>query len=536
MIPKTHKWLFLLLLALLPGLTGCIMEENEPVYSDTELCLMLSVSVQDPGGSPEEKITRADDDTYFQLPVLNSEKLQTLRVVIMEKDTRKILYNQYENIIQPTLSYSGMRYKVEFSTDYVIYLIGNERGFPGIDAATVFNSNLRPGSIYSDRSLEDLIISSSETGAPVIDNTGAETTIIPMCEKFEIHTIDHPHGEIQYIPTMDLDLFLTRAVSKFSFNLFKSEDYVGDNQLQIKGIRITGLGKSEYLMPNDTEYVPGKYEPTDNEYGGRLISSFSVPGGNPVGKYDFSVPFSVNVADLPVRDAEGKNTGRNFSPQLYFPESIGNDGTDKFQCSITFDGINYLPAITLPNLPSLPRNSHVIVNLTVGNNGALLFNIAVLPWNTFYHEVDFTHNVGIAEDGALTLETDTYASFDKANGRVVLRDYPQATYGSFGISSPLGARWYAYLITTGGEMNQIQFEVTDDEGNTTTSNYITGIIDGKKTNFRVVSTSAAAAEPRTAILQVMVTMNDGLSVPVNILKSSDYGPDLENITFIQNQQ
>ncbi len=539
MLLRSIIWRFAILLLLAAGLPGCSSDNNEPeAVWDGDLCLLLRVGVAGQKDGLTPAISRAegdDEDVSYQLPLYDTEKLRTLRVIIVEKKNDSIVHNHFETLIQPSISYEDLKFKVKFSTDYYIYLIGNEASFPGIDAKEVFEDNLKVGDTYPNRALEDIIIEGT-AGLPVIDNTGTVKTAIPMSEKFELHTVDAPKGtDIQYIPTMEKTFFITRAFSKFTFNLYRSADYVGDNTLNIRKIKISGMGSREFLLPNDTEYIPGKYEDSTNEYGGRFISNFSVPAGAPTGEWEYSTPRSTNTAELPVWG--GKYPGQQYAPQLYFTESIGRPNTlDKFQCSISFDGEEYLPPLTFPNLPSLPRNTHVIVNIIVGNDNALLFKVAVLPWGVRYHEVDFTDHVGIAEDGALALDADTYASFDKQTGRVVLPDYPAGTTGSFGISSPIGARWFAYLITTEGEMNQIQFETTDEEGKTVTVPYLSGLIDGKKTHFKVVSTSSAGSQPRAAILQVIVTMLDGLSVPVDILKGVEYGEDLEHITFIQNPQ
>ncbi len=518
------------------SLTGCVYEySSEPDgEKERDLFLLLKVALTEEG-TPVATTTRAEDVDY-ELPSFDPEKLHTLRVIIVDKATNRIVHNRFERMSSPTTISSSLRFKVDFSTDYYVYLIGNEEGFPGINAKEVFSDNMKEGTAYMVDALEKLVITGTP-GQPPINNNGETKTPIPMSEKFEIRTIDKPEKRSE-TGTYDMSktLFITRAFSKFTFNLFRSADYQGDNEIKLEKIKLYGLGSKEYLLPNETEYVPSKYEESTNRYEGRYIKSFAVPANSPVSEWEYPAFRSVDAATLPVWSEQNAGMGRKLEPQFYFAESLGLAGDDKFMCSITFDGKEYLKPLTLPNLPSLPRNTHVVVNIIVGNHGALIFKVKVLPWEPRYLEIDFTHNVGIAEDGALSLNYNTYESFDKKTGRVVLRDYPQATSGSFGISTPVGARWDAYLVTTAGELNQIQFQTTDENGKTVTTPHISGIIDGHKTNFKVVATSSAGASVRSAILQVMVTTSDGLSIPVNILKSEDYGADLENITFIQNPQ
>lgn len=521
------------------GVTGCSLHEY-PDSGNAELRLLLKVSVAEPGDvSSESESTRADD-VYFEQPELDCEKLHSLRVIIVESKTGVIVHNYFENFNKSVTKTTLLPLEVEFATDYEVYLIGNESGITGLDYSDIFNVQLAQGKVYPENLLENLKLSASVTGAPIITNSTGSVSLIPMSEKFSLRTIDHPVGVEEIKVNMEKEMFLTRAASKFTFNFFKSADYNGDNSLRIKGIKISGLGTEEYLIPSETVYSPDKYEVSENPYKGRLITSFGVPEDNAVGDYIFSIPSDYQsrfiVENLPVQNPDNPKqvSVAQYSPTLYFPETLGNSGEDKFQCSITFDGKEYMPAITLPNLPSLPRNTHVIVNIVIGNEGALFFRIIVEPWTSRYYEVDFSTNVGIADDGTLTFDENTYAAFNKETGRLVLRDFPQITTGSFGISSPIGGRWYAYLVTTAGDQGVIQFQTVDEAGNKSTSSVISGNIDGTKTTFNVVTTQAAGEEMCTAVLQVMVTLPNGLSVPVNILKSSEYGAGVEYITFIQN--
>lgn len=163
--------------------------------------------------------------------------------------------------------------------------------------------------------------------------------------------------------------------------------------------------------------------------------------------------------------------------------------------------------------------------------------VEVLPWSSEVYEFDFSDHVGMSDDGAVSFIESTYAEngFDKTTGRLVLRDYPNATSGSFTIGSPVGHRWDAYLITAKGEMNAIQFVTGKDaSGNNIFSDHLSGKV-GEKVDFKVAATMSAGNEQREALLQVMVTLDyGGISVPVNILEGGSYGAGTENITFIQN--
>ncbi len=527
---RIHIILTAVLMALVSVLCGCSDREFEP-GQDPELCLRLRVSVLDKGSGT---VSRSRAGEYeFELPSEDCEKLQTIRVIIVKEQNREIMYNYYEDLIQAASTrLEGLKFKVSFSTAYTVYLIGNEKGLVGVNTAELFGTTLSPGRFYpDDEPLENLKLTAAAVAQPLIDNSGEVTTLIPMTEKYSITTIDQPQGIQNVVVDMEENMFLTRGLSKFTFNFFRAPDYTEGTAQLIRKVRIKGLGTTEFALPNATTYDPPKGPPSTNPYGGRVITEFNVPEGNEMGTYEFGLTSPVNVNYLPLPGSISEMV--SYSPDLYFTESKGIDG---FSCSISFDGVNYLPDVKLPNLDELPRNSHVIVNITLGNNNALLLTVKVLPWLSEYNEIDFTHNIAMAEDGTLQFQTGTYQSLNKTTGRLVLRPFPETAVGSFGISQPVGATWYASLVTTAGELNAIQFQLTNEDGSTYTTSTISGVIDGTKTVFKVIPVMAAGTQQRTAKLQVVVTLPDGFSIPVNILKSTEYGANIENITFIQNPQ
>ena len=547
-----HKILTLLLLSatLLGGAACSTCDAGEPDPRpeewEGELSLLLRVGVLESERGAGVRAARDDNDGdgVFDPPVFNTEKMHTLRVIIVNTLTSTVAHNLISPSEGGVTSMSGLKFKVDFSTPYDIYLIANEAGLPA-DTRNTLSRTLAAGTQYTAGLLEGLRISADQAGAPVIDNFSSDgDTPVPMTEKYSVTTVDRPSGtQPEHISiTMEKHFFITRALSKFSFHFYRSADYEGDNSLEIKRIRVTGLGDMEYLFPRETVYSPAKEAESTNPMGGRTITDFMLPAGATVGPYTFTLSSDLPVSavgDLPVwnPDDREKYWTNTFIPQLYFPESYGNSADGDFRCSISFDGESYLPPVTLPNLSSLPRNTHVIVNITVGNGGALFFDVEVEPWERQNLVVDFTDNIGMTDEDALTLVPGTFASLDATSGHVVLNDYPQAASGSFRIPSPIGGRWEAYLVTRTGELDVIRFQTTDSEGNPVTTPYLTGVIDGKsRIDFKVVATQSAGATARSAALQVMVTLPSGLSVPVNVLRSTEYGKEVENLIFIQNPQ
>ncbi|MDE5552330.1 MAG: hypothetical protein K2I91_03925, partial [Muribaculaceae bacterium] len=203
------------------------------------------------------------------------------------------------------------------------------------------------------------------------------------------------------------------------------------------------------------------------------------------------------------------------------------------QCTISCDnGAEWLVPVQLPNLPyGLPRNTFVKVDITVGNNNAILVQVIVEPWNTFISNFDYADEVNIATDGALSFIAGTYKSLDKETGRVIFNDNQSAITGTFGIATPVGLTWDAYLITENGVTDAIQFKLPDG----TTSTHISGIIGAEsKAEFQVVPVVSPGETPNTAILMVVVVTSDGRSIPANILFGAGYSQDVQYLTIIQN--
>lgn len=455
------------------------------------------------------------------------ERLTTLRVIIVNTDNdnkiveanRQVRYNADGILIGDNLTFKVKPGKK------MIYLFGNEANMPQEFVEKLEKFTIR--STFSDLSEE---IISRQADKPLYmwadDNINGG---LPMSECFE-YTVRNAQTEADLYQTVKM--FVTRTACKFTFNIKKAPGYEpADVERGIRSICLTGIGTREYLLPKGTVYNPGKYEPNTNENGSREITAFDVPEtDNAPERFVFNLPDEVYIGRL-------GDAGYTYSPAMYFPESKGEvlpgETFDRgFMCSISYDGEKYLPFQTL-QLTSLPRNTHVIVNIEVSHSG-LLLNVETLPWDTESFEFDFSKNIGIPEDGVLSFTGGTYAALYKDTGRLILNDYPQATAGSFHIATPVGTRWDAFLVTQTGEQNAIQFQVADGEGAITTSDHITGIV-GTRTEFKVVATSAAGSVARSARMQVVVTMPNGMSIPADILPQ-DFGDGVKNIVFVQNPQ
>lgn len=391
-------WLLPLIFFLALWLGGCSSHNREDDLNPKEdgISLILNISTNDISAFGTRAV---EDPDYFEQPTLAlaTEKINSLRIIIVDvqpgsKTENKVIHNYYTgNLSYARFSISGIRFdNLNFSSTYRIYLIANENGLPP-SICDIFtydetddSKGLPPGMIYNTNILENLILPSKDLGSGsfLINNessylgNGANPVPIPMTEIFELTTDSRPNTnaeEINYY--MERNFFITRAASKFSFQ-FKRDGEISDKYLELKSIKISGLGTQEYLFPKNTIYSQNgkEYKTTDpnQDYSslkpseGLEIKEFELPPGGITGEYEFG--FTQNISAI-------GSEGKNYEPQIYFPESKGNNGV--FQCSLSFDGTNYTAPITLPNLTSLPRNTKVLINVTFHEIG---FEISVESW------------------------------------------------------------------------------------------------------------------------------------------------------------
>ncbi len=156
-------------------------------------------------------------------------------------------------------------------------------------------------------------------------------------------------------------LFITRAAVKFSFRITNNSG----RPINLTGLTISRMARAEYLMSRDAVY-------RETEIDGvpcREIVSYSIPAG--AGDYDYGKDSLLTVS-LPV----GVTT--TLDP-IYLLEGKYEDDADprNYSMAIYYDGMSlgeYFPA-----LATLPSNTHVIVNITIGHTGAVWL-ADVLPY------------------------------------------------------------------------------------------------------------------------------------------------------------
>lgn len=522
-----HMALCGMALIAMSGITSCSSETEPPVNKGDESSqlIFLSLDVTPLENASTHKNTRAneiDSENYFELPEPECEKLRSLRVILVEKSTGKIEANRY---IAIGADGNPVGDNMIFRTtpgEKKVFLFGNEESL-GEECCQILESQ-RAGTTVAN--LDDLTLSRKASGEPLLDFSPKNYngySHVPMSECWDVEVKDIEKGGSH----QHADLFITRAVTKFSFRIQLSDDFRGIPADSISEIVIDGIDNSEYLLPRNTIYSPAKGEGSANPYGGRWITQFASPTEENVrSQAAFKLENPVVLRNL------GEGRVYTYSPAIYYPESSTPSGG--FTCRLRYGRNGLTTPIQLPNLDLLPRNTHVVVNITLGNDYQTMLSVSVLPWNSEIYEYDYTTNIGIPKDGFISFDTGTYQSLNKQTARLLL-DYPNPVRARFGISTPIGAIWDAYLITTSGEEDAIRFRTIDSTGTYTYTTHISGNVGNTRNIMDITSIMPPGLTTRSARLQIIVTLPGGVAVPANILDSKEYGTN-EYITIVQNPQ
>lgn len=169
--------------------------------------------------------------------------------------------------------------------------------------------------------------------------------------------------------------------------------------------------------------------------------------------------------------------------------------------------------------------------------------VNVQTWDESSFTLDYTESLIIPNK--MSWNPNSYAS--DVNGVVIAK--PWATteagqtwvplVGTFGIQSPVGARWEANLLTLDGEQGAFAFlddRVQDENGNPWIGPSVSGIIDGKTlSTIRIVTLDPEPTQTNRARLQVVVTIGEGASSTVLDADITPENTTYRHYTIVQNE-
>lgn len=348
--------LFLLTISVI----GCTSSQaDEPAVDDPE---MVNFVINVYAGEPQPNGSRADfgQGVIFAPADYSTERMHSLRVIIVRPDGT-VEHNEHLRRTFPAdglSQYSGTRLRVVGGETKAVFLFANEASIIPAGSTEPFDFNtITIGSEFPFETIEGMILAADADGV-LIDNTAPNgKRLIPMSERFDID-IPSPAETGQDVD-LSADLFLTRAAVKFSFDINAS--FTPQTAFAIKQLAVSSIADREYLLPTSTEYTPAKYP---SSFSDRYIINYAVPADAVPSTYHFPLPdglFSFGTDYQP-------GTSFIYAPQLYFPETQIASG-EKYTLLLSLDDSATGPydvEIPFPNLPTLPRNTHVKVNITLG--------------------------------------------------------------------------------------------------------------------------------------------------------------------------
>ena len=562
-----------LLKYILPVLTvvasGCGSEEVAPPaveepsqelqYDEVMLC--LNVSYDGVGSS-----TRAegDPDRYEGIDG-KYETVETLRVLIVrdiqtDADGKTTAVVEGNRLVatneQGYPMYDNLEFKVLANSNKRIYLIANEKYLPNSpitgQKVSVFLDSYTVSTPKEEKRFDIGVLSGWTVSVP--DITASTTTVttdkmgmfqpsdgkrLPLTEFFdvEVGSKDETTDNRWFS-----HLFLTRCAAKAQFFLKTSDAFAAEEMVntRITAITLEGVGTSEYVFPNKAEYAPHSKNEMISNSGADIaptwkeayIKSFTTPIDNK------TVTYSLNNVNVEIKKPSVDSYP--ITNYIYFPESILTSG-NQYVVGVQFNGENWFYApletniLNIEGRDAIARNSYLPIELEFGESAEL--SVRVLPWNREDYYVDYTANIGFTDEGYLDIlgtagQTGDYLLLDKTAAQLVL-NYGKVARGKFYISSPLAAQWDAYMITTGGVTNAIQFQIPDpeDSSKTITTTHISGKVGENEADFGIVATVAPGDQQNSAQLMVIVTLANGTPVVANVLGET-WGED--RLTIIEN--
>lgn len=564
-----HKSLIFLALASL-SLGSCINDSaSECLEQDRSKSVVLRLALNG-AGSDATRAEKGEPDWYD--PATGSfETISQLRVIIVRlNDAKTGGIVEANRMVRTSDTGTPLNDNLEFlvvaEENKRVYLIANEAFLPVPDAvkdkyrtASIFLDTFKGTSPDKEGSPIDLSVFSNWT-VTMPDVTAAtqtvkkglfspsEATRLPLTEYFDLFvTRENAVDDIYHA-----NMFLTRAAAKAQFfistetsgNFDDTDDDPKIINSRITAITLEGISTTEYVFPNAAIYKPSKEDLMKLELKDlkeAYITSFKAPQPNQ------KVTYLIEVMDQEIKKPATPETGAAaptpITGTIYFPESILGSG-EKFKVRVQLDGQNWIEGeldtniLNMAGVDAIARDTYLPIHLIF--NGAGQFRVDVLPWNREDYYAEYSENIGFNDEDYLKIsgtagQNGDYLLLDKVAAQLVL-NYGKVAKGSFFIPSPAGSTWDAYLITTGGTTDAIQFQIPDpaDATKTITTTHLSGKAGTDKAEFGIVATVAPGDTQNSAQLMVIVTLANGVPVVANII--GNWETDKDRLTVIENPQ
>ncbi len=308
----------------------------------------------------------------------DGEKMQTLRIIIVRPDGT-VEHNRYYDFHQvPTTYFATAQFEVVGGETKDVYLFANEntKFDSGRKVANYDFAGIKVGEQFPTNDITGKDIETDETSLIEVNDALTQMALPQIMS--ECHSVDEPEKKDK-----DVELIIVRAAVKFTFRIINTSN----EPLALNQLTISKLARREYLLPNEVVYGTelSKEDGTTITY----IKSYIVPmiGNNE--HYNFKATFADKT--VPAKSATGN--GKVELDPIYLLESNYNDDSST-------EGRNYKISLTVGdetyengyfnNLTALPRNTHVVVDVTLNDElTGLECVVRVYPYGEYWLDPEF---------------------------------------------------------------------------------------------------------------------------------------------------
>lgn len=279
----------------------------------------------------------------------DNEKMSSLRIVIVRPDWT-VEANRLVDLQAATLRHEMERFKVFGDEEKLIYLFVNE------DAVA-------PGSdLNLPRKLVDYDFGEIQVGDrfPVNDIEGLRIRLDSDTERIEgplPMSESHRHF-VTREAEQSCELFVTRAAVKFTFHFINDSG----TAVTVDRLAINKMAREEWYMPR------AKYAAAGEGTVNMEITDYEVPAGVGYYVFDYGLPSAWTV--------EAK--GDKYLDPIYLLE--GKYSEDRYSLDISLDKVS--KNFYFNNLETLPRNTHVVVNVTFDMDSKISCEVDVIPYGS----------------------------------------------------------------------------------------------------------------------------------------------------------
>lgn len=398
-----------LLLATLWGMAACHKGEREDMEEQSEpVMLKIRVSLSDL--LPK---TRADGENDLAVAANDNERMQTLRVIVVNSKN-DVEGNAFINLVGesggPATEQTVTVRNVASNDVKMIYLIANE----GATRTSVLDGKpeklvdykfgtITPGLKFPLKEMEALKMHLNEKsdhlsnglvgGLPMSEYHRVRIPVVPKdapsrdeLEGDGFFLLDKNDQIVNPAPGADEEIFgyrktlwITRAAVKFTYEITNNQ---AEATVKLKELWMKKMAGTAYFLPRVLERD------------GHEIKDFAVPVETMENNEHFEFKYDLSTTEElqkgkplvlpPIYLLEGKYTDKN---------GVKEDGLPcNYQAALILerngerDTTSYM---YLPNLPVLPRNTHVVVRATINAPSDIKWQVDVVPYGEVLLEPGF---------------------------------------------------------------------------------------------------------------------------------------------------